>query len=222
MSGSIEVRVLSTSDLQMITEIHMKAFPDSALMRLGREAVLRYYLWQMTGPHDSVNIGAFKSDNLIGFCFGGIFRGALGGFLDRNRGFLIRQVLTHPWLLFDSLFRERAWFACQRLIKRFSPLKSRQLETTTKQDPRSIKHFGILSIAVEPHYHGQGIAQQLMEYVEHVARERGFTQMALTVHPSNGRAIRFYEKLDWQRDSAKSAWTGRMTKCLTAHDEYKT
>ena len=112
---------LILSDLPEVTDVHLAAFPDSALTHLGREAVRRYYEWQIVGPHDALNIGAFDDERLIGFCFGGVFRGALGGFLEKNRTFLILRVLTHPWLLFNSLFRERASFAVQRLFKRRAP-----------------------------------------------------------------------------------------------------
>lgn len=35
----------------MVAGVHVAAFPSSALTRLGSEAVRRYYLWQIEGPH---------------------------------------------------------------------------------------------------------------------------------------------------------------------------
>lgn len=77
-----QTKSLTTSDLPHIVRVHRAAFPDSALTKLGSEAVRRYYLWLLIGPHDAVNVGAFDLENvLVGFCFGGKFRGALSGFL---------------------------------------------------------------------------------------------------------------------------------------------
>jgi hypothetical protein len=93
-------RPLVEKDLPAISAIHLAAFPKSALSRLGKGAVRRYYYWLLTGPHpDSFTIGAWQGEQLAGFCFGGKFRGALSGFLRKNRAYLAWRVLTHPWLI---------------------------------------------------------------------------------------------------------------------------
>ncbi len=212
--NSIEVRTkpLSLADLDHVTAIHCAAFPESALTKLGAEAVRRYYEWQMVGPHDAVNIGAWAGEVLIGFCFGGIFRGAMGGFLEANRSFLIRRVILHPWLLLNPLFRERARFAIDRVTRRTH--RRRAEPTSPPPSPVQARSFGILSIAVLPDYQGQGAAQVMMEYAERSAREREFVQMGLTVHPANMRAVRFYEKMGWKRDIRETEWTGNMSKVI--------
>lgn len=205
----IVVREITLGHLNSVASVHLQAFPDSALTKLGQEAVRRYYEWQLIGPHDCLAIGTFDNDTLIGICFGGVFRGALGGFLEKNRAFLICRVVTHPQLLLNPLFRERAWLAIQRLSQRF-----RRQKPETPNSPAATRSFGILSIAVIPASQGQGAAQLLMEYAQQVAVERGFMQMALTVHPSNNRAVRFYEKMGWQRDSIDGVWNGRMSRTI--------
>lgn len=210
--SSITVRELAYADLPDVVTVHTRAFPDSALTQLGREAVRRYYLWQMDGPHDSLNIGAFRDDGtLLGFCVGGMFRGSLGGFLEHNRRFLIRQMLTHPWLLFNPLIRERAQYAIRRLLRQPIPQSA---HPTPKAPPSPERAFGILSIAVDPQYHGNGAARLMMAYSEQVARERGFKVMGLTVYKSNGRARRFYEKIGWQAVFVDGQLTEAMRKYL--------
>lgn len=219
---NLTLRILITSDLEMITSVHFGAFPDSALTKLGRESVRRYYEWQIIGPHDGVNIGAFVDGELAGFCFGGIRRGALGGFLERNRAFLIRRVMSRPWLLSNPLFRQRAQFAIQRLFGRLRPVKAGTKPSAAAGNTQTLPPaFGILSVAVDPRFHGQGIAQLLMEYSENEARNRSFTRMHLTVHPSNTRAVRFYEKMGWHRDLLDSIWNGSMSKVLIPVSETK-
>lgn len=211
---SVYIRPLTVEDLLDVARVHMQAFPGSALTKLGREAVRRYYEWQITGPHEALNVGVYDQDSLIGFCFGGVFRGALGGFLEKNRAFLIRRVISHPWLLVDPLFRERVRFAVSRLRKRFLSQRASVAAKPTAIMPEEVSSFGILSIAVAPQYQGSGAAQLLMEYSERAAIERCFARMNLTVHPSNKRAVCFYEKVGWQRDVKDSRWDGHMSKSI--------
>jgi ribosomal protein S18 acetylase RimI-like enzyme len=55
-----------------------------------------------------------------------------------------------------------------------------------------------------------------MDQVEAQARELEFQQMKLTVHPGNARALRFYERLGWQRllTTPDGDWTGAMRKLI--------
>ena len=203
------LRNLELEDLDAVASVHCAAFPDSALTKMGAEAVRRYYDWLMVGPHDAVNIGVFKDKELLGFCFGGIFRSSLGGFLEKNRNFLIGRVLLRPWLIFNPLFRDRIQVALRRMYGRFLP-KPKTVAAPSPQRPRA--SFGILSIAVAPEYQGTGVASLLMNHSQLVAIERGFEHLHLTVHPDNQRAIRFYEKQGWSREGLVGEWTGLMGK----------
>lgn len=209
----MNVQDLTISELPHIVQIHRAAFPDSALTKLGSEAVRRYYLWLLTGPHDAVNVGAFDLENvLIGFCFGGKFRGALSGFLEQNRSFLIRTVLMRPWLLGNEIFRERLSLA----LNIFRRLRKKKAVTVAKMDVSQPKRtsFGILAIAVDPQRQKTGAGRAIMEYCEQAALQLGFQLMDLTVHPTNHNAVAFYERLGWERVLENGEWKGRMSKSL--------
>jgi ribosomal protein S18 acetylase RimI-like enzyme len=200
----IVLRPLSVDDLQKVAEIHRKAFKDSALTKLGLEPVRRYYEWQLTGPHDCFAVGAFEpDDSLIGFCFAGAFKGSLSGFLQKNKKFLVSWLLTHPWLIFNSMVVER--------IKTVFPLK-RKKSKVTNEPIAHIKSFGILSIAVDPEKQRSGIGKMIMQMVEKEAKERGYRRMNLTVHPSNKDAVAFYEKWGWEKSTGRDEWVGSMYK----------
>lgn len=62
----LDIRPLTVEDLLDVAHIHIQAFPDSALTKLGREAVRRYYEWQIVGPHDALNIGVFAQNEILG------------------------------------------------------------------------------------------------------------------------------------------------------------
>jgi ribosomal protein S18 acetylase RimI-like enzyme len=210
---TLVIRPIIESDLNAVVRIHTLAFSDRALIKLGAEAIRRYYLWQLNGPHASLCIGVFDDSNKMrGFCFGGVFRGALSGFIQKNRSFLVWRVLTHPWLAANPLFLERLKLARNILIRRRAPAGSHSV-------PRK-KSFGILSIAVDPHMQGAGYGRQLMAEAERIAIERGFVDMHLTVAIDNFQAITFYEKLGWQKLLAfDGIWHGTMGKHLESVSE---
>ncbi len=209
MSDDIVIRNLEVKDLPGVAAIHIVAFPDSALTMLGIEAVRRYYEWQLTGPHEAIPLGAFTNAELMGFCFGGVFRGAMSGFLHKNHIFLTGRVLTHPWLVTNSIFRERL-AAGVRILKRLGRPKA----SVPPSKNQIGKSFGILSIAVHPRCQGLGVGKLLMKESEEVACQRGFREMDLTVHPDNHQAFRFYESLDWEKISNNGVWNGGMRKFL--------
>lgn len=204
----MNINKILLNDLEKVAKIHLAAFPKSALTHLGKEAVRRYYDWQLTGPHDCLAIGAFdEQGRMLGFCFGGVFRGSLSGFVSKNQRFLVFQVLKRPWLiLVNPIFRDRI-----RLGLRVGKSKTPQTHWDRKT---AAKSFGILSIAVNPAAQGQGIGRQLMDYSELYARSNGFIRMNLTVAPENKQAIRFYEYNGWEKVIGSTGWNGVMEKVL--------
>ena len=210
----VVVRDLTSEDLGRVTEIHLAAFEESALSKLGPRVVRRYYEWLVEGPHDAARHGALVGDEIAGFCFGGIFRGAMSGFLRRNRVFLASQVMLRPWTLMNPIFRER--------IARATRILARSDSNRSLPDGRDCSRpFGILDIAVDPRFQGLGVGVVLMRAAEAIARERGFREMALTVRTDNHRAINFYEHLEWKKVATEELWDGRMIKPLAADVEYE-
>ncbi len=194
-------------DLPAVARVHVAAFSRSALTRLGLEAVRRYYLWQLEGPHEHWFRGARVEERLVGFCVSGISRGALSGFLSRNRAFLACRLASRPWLWMDPLVMDRVKLA----------LRSLKLVGKRAASPGSmsaVPTWGFLSMAVAPEARGSGVARLLMEDAEREAWRRGFRHMHLTVAVDNARAIRFYEKEGWIKVPAGEGWTGTMVKAL--------
>jgi ribosomal protein S18 acetylase RimI-like enzyme len=205
------IRELRANDLRQVAAVHMTAFPESALTMLGTEAVRRYYEWQLVGPHDVVALSALIDSELVGFCFGGIFRGAMSGFVRKNRRFLIGHVLAHPYLMRNPIFRDRLAAGARVLRSRSQPKGP-----APRPPSQRLNHFGILAIAVHPGRQGLGIGKLLMAEAEHAARRQGFREMGLTVNPGNQQAVEFYERLNWTRFSKDSVWSGEMKKSLAS------
>lgn len=195
--------------LKDVARVHLAAFPFSALSRVGLEAVYRYYLWQLEGPHEHWFRGAWKEGRLVGFCVSGVSRGALRGFLSKNRWFLAFRLVLRPWLWTDPLVLDRVKTAARSL----GLLRKSTVAPKLSPGPPS---WGILSIAVAPEERGTGVAQVLMGDAEREALRRGYGRMHLTVATDNARAVRFYEKLGWRKVPGGDGWTGAMVKDVEA------
>lgn len=206
----LQVAPLTVDDLDEIARLHVLAFPDSELGRQGLEAVRRSYLWQFEGPHDLTTVGVRLDGRLVGFLFGGVFRGSTIGFLKREWRFLLWQVVRHPSTMVRRVGMERVVLAVRLLLRR-SPAAS--AEAPVPEAPRS---FGVLAIGVDPGCQGRGVGQAAMAAAESAAIEQGFEQMHLTVHPENERAVRFYEAGGWERATdGTGPWTGKMSRSIT-------
>jgi ribosomal protein S18 acetylase RimI-like enzyme len=211
MSQEIHLRDATEADLPSITAVHIEAFSDAALTKLGRGAVRRYYEWQLKGPHERVALVAYIGSKCMGFCFGGVFRGATSGFLHRNQLYLCGCVMLRPWLLWNPVIRERLTSSCRILRRKcLQAVETRTMKETQKSE----RSFGILAIAVSPEAHGQGIGRRLMAETERVATQLQFRQMDLSVRIDNHRAIRFYEGLGWFKYMEVETWNGVMKRNL--------
>jgi ribosomal protein S18 acetylase RimI-like enzyme len=211
---ALSIRPITLRDLRGVARVHVVAFPESALTALGMESARRYYEWQLTGPHDVAALGVVQDGKMAAFCFGGVFRGALSGFLRKNRNYLAWRVTTRPWLLASPLFRERLAFGLRTLTvrrrkRRFPPAVEQAGHTSSKPA------FSILAIAVHPACARMGFGRSLMDLMEDEARKRGFAMMRLTVSPENNGAVNFYERLGWSREPHGASWRGAMSKTLT-------
>jgi GNAT superfamily N-acetyltransferase len=180
------------------------------LTKLGPEVVEKYYVWQLTGPHEKVRAaGAFVEGECAGFSFSGVFAGSTSGFIHKNRRLLAWAVLSHPSLLLSSQFLKRMSEGV-RLLFRF--VKKRP--TTEPIESVTAPNYGILSIAVLPRFQKLGVGRLLMLDAEEQAIRYGRREICLTVHPANEKAVRFYEKQNWQKLFVKDLWSGAMTKIL--------
>lgn len=204
-----EVRPVRDDDLPVVARLHVAAFPESVLGQLGTEAVRRNYQWQLHGPHDVTALVAELDGQPVGFLFGGVFRGSTIGFVKSQKFFLAGRVLRHPKVLLGRLGWDRISLGLRLLASRWS--------TPAPEVPEAVPRssFGVLAIAVDPAAQGHGVGRALMHAAEDAARTRGFTGLHLSVHPSNGGAVEFYERLGWRRrPEASGVWEGRMSYAL--------
>lgn len=207
--ADLVVRDVQVDDLDVVARMHVDAFPDSVLGRLGVEAVRRNYQWQLEGPHDLTALIAEQGDRAVGFLFGGVFRGSTIGFIKREKWFLVRRIVTHPQILARGVGWNRLLLGFRLLVRRAAPP---QPEVPAAVPERS---FGVLAIAVDPSAQGIGVGGRLMAEALDRAVAGGFERMHLSVHPGNVGALEFYRSLGWRElNEPDGRWAGRMTRPL--------
>ena len=190
--GSVEVSDLTEDDLGAVTALHIAAFPQSELSRLGDEAVWRHYRWQLRGPHDLTALAARTDGELVGFLLGGVFRGSTAGFVKSEKWFLAGQVLRHPTLVFRGNGR--------RILVLAGRMLARPRRAVPEAPWRVPTHsFGVLVVAVDPTAQRLGIGASLLTTAEQRARDLGFERMHLTVRQGDVEAQAFYSRLGWRR-----------------------
>src|SRR5260221_11382617 len=160
MASELRITPGRREDLVAVAALHARAFPDAAMTAFGPEAVRRYYLWLLEGPHDAALMLAWRGNRLVGFCAAGWFRGAVRGFLRANRLYLAGRVLRHPSLLRTKLVRERIALAA-RLMLRFSQFG--RAPAKHPDVPQDVRRFGVLSIATGPDARGSGVGRALID-----------------------------------------------------------
>jgi GNAT superfamily N-acetyltransferase len=78
------------------------------------------------------------------------------------------------------------------------------------------------SLYVEPAYRSQGLATKLIKRIEHLAADRGYHKLGLSVDIRNKPALNLYAKLgfrDWERGSFDASWTYITTDGQTCREE---
>lgn len=206
------IREIGVSEIDKIVDIHLEAFPNSAMTSLGGDTVRRFYAWILEGPHEIAPLGAFKEDQLIGYTIGGLFRGATGGFVRKNRSFLVGKVLRRPWLIRNELFKERLKLGLGILFRRGRPSPS-----TSENGAPYEKQFGLLVTAVHPKHRGSSVFH-LIKRAEEIAVDRGFFEVTLSIDPKDHRLAQMYTWLGYEKYPDDKNWKGFFRKRMPGSD----
>lgn len=222
----VEVRQLGDADLDAAAAVHLAAFPDSLVSRLGTEAVTRQYRWLLDGPHENpFGLIAEVDGVAAGVYLGGRYDGATTGYLRANLGFLLRTMARRPQVLFAPEYRGKIATGV-RLLSRKPAAAVRSLTTrgiTPSASPvaevpsePSTPSFAHLVVGVHPRFQGHGIGGRMMDEADRRVLGMGYTRTHLRVVPGNEAATRLYESRGYTRKvDASGAWDGAMTRSAT-------
>lgn len=211
----MNLRPLTAADLPSIAVLHKDAFPRTVASRLGLEASRRQYESLMSGPFATAGMGAFDHDRLVGFCFVGVRHASERDFVRRNFGFLFWRLASRPWLLADAVICRRLGEAVNQLWACRPRLRMRSTAEVGESVSGS-RFYGLHYLAVDPLFRGRGVGQNLVAAGESLAREKGFSEIQLSVETNNAPAIGLYLRMGWQKSSPSGEWLGLMSKRLVS------
>lgn len=191
------IREMVPKDALDVAHLHIVAFPDYFLTRLGvRFLECLYYSYSFP---PGVGVIALDNDKIIGFVTGMTDSKAFyTKFYRDNFLTLTKIVITHFFtdaVVRGKLLKKTAHFKMAILALLRRPSK----EPLGTKMPPTAKMAYLLSIGVAEAYKGNGVADMLVKKYCKLLNQEGYERVLLSVLPTNHRAIRFYEKTGWKR-----------------------
>lgn len=80
--------------------------------------------------------------------------------------------------------------------------------------------FELKRFYLQSHYHGRGLAQEMMKFCENVARDQGQSAFWLGVWEKNFKALRFYEKCGFRKIASHPFVMGQETQTDFIYAKY--
>lgn len=191
-----DTRLINDAELDRVAEIRLKNFPESSITALGIETSRRFVEWLVKGPHNSFALGAYVDGKLVGHLIAGHFHHAHSGFIEKNRAYIVRYILTHPQVLTKPFVRQKIVDSLRYALFLRYPKEVRLVPDPETMIPEQM--CGMLDWAVDPDFQGYGVGRILMEVGEDIARERGFTYANCSVLKTNEKVIQFHQRRGYE------------------------
>jgi hypothetical protein len=196
MESKIEVKPIGIDKITLMTQVHLSAFSNSLLTRLGFDVVSKYYEWQFTDiikyKKKIFALGVFYGDEMAAFIIFGISRNAKIGFLKKNWAFLIFKVLSKIGKFkINEIIEIMSNF--NYLIKKIRVKNNLYVQERINEK----ESFGILVIACKIEFQGRGFGTLLMRNAEKIAKKNESLSIRLSVRDSNENAQKIYEALGY-------------------------
>ena len=185
-------------NLPDIAVCHISCFPKSLATRLGKSYVQKTLEWFLVNPNRFL-FHLEENGKVLGYCGGFIplkpGDGSSSGMLQYAFKQAIRGIVKNPLLLFHPEVTQNYPFLWMN-IKRKVTGKAKPFKPVSYAKPFK-QYVGLVVIGVDPHFRGQGLAQQLMSEFETRAKSFHQQEMVLSVKKDNGRAIKAYSNFGW-------------------------
>ncbi len=189
------IRHAHNNDLQTISLIHKRCFPESyssQLMKfhfLGGNLQVKFFEQYLNDCPELFFVAEING-NIVGYC--------MGYFMDNDKQ-MYNFVKENYWnLIFKSLLllisgNKPTW---KKIISRFDKnSREKWMIVDPSNEHISINERGdLLSICILPEYMGKGFSKELMDQFLKSMKKQGKKLCLLSVLSNNKRAIAFYEK----------------------------
>lgn len=183
----MQIRNAQQSDLNDISEVHTRCFPNSFSTQLGRVLIEKFYIEYMKKNPDLFIVGV-ENKKIVGFCMGYICE-----YNDFFRLFVKHNLVRVGFRVLLLLFTGNKLMYVK--IKKIFSKKEVLTVVDEKSDRVPLDERGdLLSLCVIDEYRGTGLAQKMIEKYEEILKKKECKICILSVASNNSRAIKFYEK----------------------------
>jgi ribosomal protein S18 acetylase RimI-like enzyme len=183
---------MTPGDLARIVQIHLDSFPGFFLTFLGPRFLKLLYS-NVAQDSDGIVLIAEVNDKVIGFVVG----------ITHQTGFYWRLIQRQKWAF--------AWTSLGAVLRRptIVPRLWRALRRPSDAT-ESAAEACLMSIAVHPHFRGQGIGKQLVLAFCREIVERGESAICLTTDRDHNEAVNhFYQRLGFDLSRSFTTPEGR-------------
>jgi len=189
----IDVTLLSSSHIDTIVEIHLRAFPNFFLSFLGPRFLREFYESFLFDSHGIGYTASAPDGQVLGVIVGPV----------------------DPSGYFKRLLKRRWWAFCSASISAVMRRPScvpRLFRAVIYRggSPSGQARALLSSIAVDPNVQHAGVGKRLVRYWAEEARRRGASGCYLTTDADgNDEVNAFYQRLNWRIDSTYTTPEGR-------------
>lgn len=174
-----KLRLAKKDDLKIIVDIHIKAFPEFFLTKLGPRFLYKYYNL-ILNYEEKIFLVMEKDGYPIGFVAG--FSRPLNFYT-----YMRQHKTVLSFILIPIIFRNP--FLIPRIISNFC-------STNKIEQDESVIKCELASIAVNPDYAGQGLGKKLVKAFIEVSQKQNVDNICLTTDVNNNEVVNnFYQSL---------------------------
>lgn len=190
---NIDVTSLSSSHIDTVVEIHLRAFPNFFLSFLGPRFLREFYASFLLDPQGMGYTASAPDGHILGVIVGSV----------DPRGY------------FKRLLKRRWWAFClasiSAVIRRPSCVtRLFRAASYRGESPSGPTRALLSSIAVDPNIQRAGVGKKLVEHWVEEARQRGASGCYLTTDADgNDKVNAFYQGLNWCIESTYATPEGR-------------
>jgi ribosomal protein S18 acetylase RimI-like enzyme len=142
-----------------------------------------------------------EKGEILGYC-GGIktnspeLEGSSTSMAQYTFKLMVQSLFFKPWLIFHEENFNRIPLILKNVLLKIG-LKQKKKNISIKLD-RFVPFWGLVVIGVIPSHQGKGIGSELLQEFERLAKANNIRRIYLSVKKENKKAIKSYEKNDWQ------------------------
>lgn len=209
MENKFQTKAINEDFIDQIVFVHLSAFKNSLMTRLGHNVVRAYYTWQFTDieKYDKRIFaeGVFHEDKLVAYTIFGLPRNAKIGFLRKYWCTLLFAAVTRFYKIRPREFQE-----VYAIVKYFfSKLLSFSANVSPVDNTSAGEVFGFLVTACLSEYEGRGLGTLLMRRAEKIAQSKNAVAIRLSVRETNNGALKIYEALGYRKIfDENNIWVG--------------